>query len=109
MTSVKQTHGLTEERDLAEDKHVHGIISYMEQIDRVATLGQYLVEFFPSLLRLPARFAPSKQGVRMLLKRHWDYLSQLVQRQNDEYNEKLAESSESFARRYLTNKKNSRG
>jgi len=106
MTSIKQIYGLTEERDPAEEKHVHGIISYMEQINRVATLGQYLVEFFPSLLRLSAWFAPFKQGVRMLLKRHWDYVSGLVQRQN-EYDERLAQSLESFARRCLTNKENS--
>lgn len=100
MTSIKQIYGLTEERGSAEERHVHEICSYMEQIDRVAAPGQYMVEFIPSLLHLPVWLAPFKQEARALVKRHWDYLAPLYERCKNQ----LPETSESFARRYLKNK-----
>lgn len=104
MTSIKQIYGITEQRGAAEEYHVHEIVSFMEQIDRVATPGQYLVEFIPSLLRLPTSLAPFKQEASTLVKRHRDYLSPLVSQQADKYQNHVPESPESFSRRYLKTK-----
>jgi hypothetical protein len=40
MTSIKQIYGLIKERGSAEEQHVHGICSYIEEIDRVAAPSQ---------------------------------------------------------------------
>lgn len=106
MTSLKQIYGITEERGSAEERHVHEICSYMEQIDRVATPGQYLVEFFPSLVYLPTWLAPFKREARAFVKRHWNYLEPLMHQQSDKYKNQLPETPESFSRRYLKNKEN---
>lgn len=101
MTSIKQIYGLTEERGLAEKHHVHEICSYMEKIDRVASPGQYLVEFVPWLLYLPTWLAPFKREDSTLVKRHWEYLAPLMLQQSDKFKHQLPEGPESFARRYL--------
>lgn len=72
MTSVKQIYGRSEERGPAEEHHVHEIVSFMENIERVATPGQYLVEFIPSLMHLPQWLAPFKREASDLVKRHWN-------------------------------------
>lgn len=101
MTSIKQIYGVSEERGLAEEHHVHEIASYMENIDRVATPGMYLVEFLPSLLYLPTWLAPFKQEAKVLVKRHWDYLSSLMQQSTEKHTNGMTEAPESFARKYL--------
>lgn len=104
MTSIKQIYGLTEERGLAEERHVHEICSYMEQIERVASPGQYVVEYMPWLMYLPSFLAPFKQEAQVLVKRHWDYLAPLMQQQSVKYSKQLPEEPESFSRRYLKKK-----
>lgn len=104
MTSVKQIYGITVERGLAEERHVHEITSYMEQIDRVAVPGAYVVEFLPWLLHLPTWLAPFKREAMKLLQRHWDYVAPLVQQQSRKLDNHTAETPESFARRYLKSK-----
>lgn len=98
MASINQIYGLTVERGPAEVRHVHEITSYMETIDRVAAPGVYLVEFLPWLLHLPTWLAPFKREAKVLVKRHWDYLAPLVQKQGS------PEIPDSFAKRYLTSK-----
>lgn len=107
MTSIKQIYGLSEQRGAAEEHHVHEICAFMEEIERVATPGQYLVEFIPWLMYLPDWLAPFKREAQTLVKRHWDYLEPLVRRQSEKYdhsNHGVQESPESFARRYLKSK-----
>ncbi|KAK5032812.1 hypothetical protein LTS07_004222 [Exophiala sideris] len=102
MTSVKQIYGLTEERGgHAEERHVHEIVSYMEEIDRVAVPGAYLVEFIPALLRLPTWLAPFKREAKVLVRRHWEYFELLMQQKSKKH---VMNSDVSFARRFLKSK-----
>lgn len=103
-TSVKQIYGITEERGSAEERHVHEISSFMEQIERVSTPGMYLVEFIPSLLYLPEWLAPFKREARALVRRHWNYMASLMDQPSDKYTKEVAETPESFARRFLRTK-----
>ena len=98
MISVKQIYGLTVERGLAEERHVHEITSYIETIDRVAAPGVYVVEFLPWLMHLPTWLAPFKREAKALVQRHWDYMAPLVRQKTTE------EAPESFVRRYLKSK-----
>lgn len=104
MTSIKQIYGLTEERGSAEERHVHEITSFMEEIERVATPGQYLVEFIPSLMSLPTWLAPFKREANTLVRRHWNYLEPLMHQQVNKYDGEVPESPESFSRRFLKSK-----
>jgi cytochrome P450 len=104
MVSMKQIYGLSEERGLAEKEHVHEICGFMENIERVAVPGVYLVEFIPWLVHLPMWLAPFKREAKQLVKRHWDYLAPLVQKQSDRYATKQPEQPESFSRRFLKSK-----
>lgn len=105
MVSIQQIYGLGEERGSAEKEHVHGICGFMENIERVAIPGAYLVEFIPWLLHLPTWLAPFKREAKHLVKQHWDYLAPLMQRQMDKYTTKQPEQPESFSRRFLNSKK----
>jgi len=104
MTSVRQIYGITVDRGQAEEQHVHAITSYMEEIDRVAAPGVYIVEFLPWLMNLPTWLAPFKREAKTLVRRHWDYMSPLVQQQSLKLKNQMTEVPESFARRYLKSK-----
>lgn len=104
MTSVKQINGLTVERGAAEERHVHNITSYMEENDRVAANGVYVVEFLPWLMRLPTWLAPFKREVKTLVQRHWDYLTPLVRQQSQKLDNHESDAPESFAGQYLKSK-----
>ncbi|KAK5730067.1 hypothetical protein LTR15_000001 [Elasticomyces elasticus] len=104
MTSVKQIYGITVERGPEEEQHVHEITSYMDEIDRVAAPGVYVVEFLPWLVHLPSWLAPFKREAAALVKRHWDYMSLLVQQQSQMLARQTVEVPESFARRYFKSK-----
>ena len=104
MTSVKQIYGLTVERGPAEERHVHEITSYMEELDRVAVPGVYVVEFLPWLMHLPTWLAPFRREAETLVQRHWDYLAPLVRQQSQKLDNHTTEAPESFARRYLKSK-----
>lgn len=101
MTSIKQIYGLTIDRGLAEERHVREICDYMHEIDRTASPGMYLVEFIPSLMYLPSWLAPFKREASRIAKRHWDYLSPLLEQQTEKFKKRVPEHPESFARRYL--------
>lgn len=105
MVSIKQIYGLSEERGVAEKVHVHGICGFMENIERVAVPGVYLVEFIPWLIHLPTWLAPFKREAKQLVKRHWDYLAPLVHKQSDEKATKQPEQPESFSRRFMKSKR----
>lgn len=104
MASVKQIYGLSEERGAAEERHVHEICSYMEEIDRTAAPGQYLVELIPALLKLPTWLAPFKQEAQMLVNKHWKYLAPLMDYEKDKSKSQLDGGPDSFSRRYLNSK-----
>lgn len=101
MISLKQVYGVTEERGPTEERHVHEICSYMEEFDRLAAVGHYLVDFIPALIHLPTWLAPFKREAAKLVKKHWDYLSPLVQQSRDRNSDSQPQNPESFVARYL--------
>jgi cytochrome P450 len=104
MASVKQIYGLSEERGAAEERHVHEICSYMEEIDRTAAPGQYLVEFIPALLNLPAWLAPFKREAQKLVDRHWSYLAPLMDHEKRGAAAGRVSEPKSFSRKFFESK-----
>lgn len=104
MVSMKQIYGVSEERGPAEKHHIDGICGFMENIERVAIPGAYLVEFLPWLMNLPMWLAPFKREAQQLVTRHWNYLAPLVQTQSEKSASTQPEQPESFSRRFLKSK-----
>ena len=104
MASVKQIYGLSEERGAPEERHVREVCSYMEEIDRTAAPGQYLVELIPALMRLPAWLAPFKREAQTLVNKHWRYLAPLMDHESKQSKGERVVDPKSFSRRYVESK-----
>jgi hypothetical protein len=101
MTSIKQLYGAVEPRGSSEQRHIDEIASYVDTIDRIATPGEYIVEFFPWLRHLPTWMAPFKQEANALGRRHGLYFAGMIDQQEHKVTHKTSEFPESIARSYL--------
>jgi cytochrome P450 len=62
-----------------DDPYLPRILKVVQELERIASPGAYLVDSFPSLMRLPKLIAPFKQELERLHKEEYSLFSQLME------------------------------